>query len=148
MLLSQAKLTQDGRTYYVDHNTQQTHWHHPRGLVKAAAKVRRASTKQLMIDENTTKRDMPALIELSSSDSENSDGESDAPLPNGWEQLQTAAGRPYYVRRQLYTHDHYTEVHNSIVYYHAACIYEVLLRCECAASVLQGTFKVCVMSDV
>jgi WW domain len=100
-LRSQAKLTQDGRTYYVDHNTKQTHWHHPRGLVKAAAKVRRASTKQLMIDEKIPKRDMPALIELSSSDSD-SDRESDTPLPNGWDQMQTAAGRTYYVR----THTH------------------------------------------
>jgi hypothetical protein len=58
-----------------------------------------------MIDETTTKRDMPALIELSSSDNEDSDGESDAPLPNGWDQMQTAAGRTYYVRTFSYMHE-------------------------------------------
>lgn len=88
---------QQGRTYYVDHNTRSTTWHRP--AIQGQTQVRPVSQPVAQVPGRaaTVVPNTPA----SNPGVHQAGTYSDIPLPLGWEERRTPEGRPYFV-------DHHT----------------------------------------
>ncbi|KAF9221572.1 HECT-domain-containing protein [Gyrodon lividus] len=78
----ERRLDENGRPYYVDHNTRSTMWHRPAPPSEAAPQHPQLST--------------PSPSHSSQPPSSNGIY-ADVPLPQGWEERRTPEGRPYFV---------------------------------------------------